>query len=133
MNRRRDIYRDAMGVIARDYAQDLTVDSVSHAIGTSRRQLQRIFPQVGGVSFRDALTRVRMHHASVLLRQTPYPVAMVARRVGYSQPAQFAKTFRRIYGASPSVYRTWPQHSAVAPNPLGAAARLRPAATPAAA
>jgi AraC-like DNA-binding protein len=53
-------------------------------------------------------------------------VAVVARRVGYSQPAQFAKTFRRLYGAPPSVYRLSPQPAAAAPNPHGVAARLRP-------
>jgi AraC-like DNA-binding protein len=30
----------------------------------------------------------------------------VARRVGYRQPAQFAKAFRRHHGMSPSAYRT---------------------------
>ena len=125
-SRRQDIYRDAIAVIARGYAQDLTVDSVAHTIGTSRRQLQRVFDECGDASFRQVLTRVRMHHASRLLRETRTPVATVARQVGYSQPAQFAKTFRRLYGDVPSVYRTSPGPAAAASNPLGAAARLLP-------
>ena len=127
-SRRQDIYRDAIAVIARDYARDLTVESVARAIGTSRRQLQRVFDECGDASFRQVLTRVRMHHASRLLRETGTPVATVARQVGYSQPAQFAKTFRRLYGDVPSVYRTSPGPTAAASNPLGAAARLLPAA-----
>jgi AraC family transcriptional regulator of adaptative response / methylphosphotriester-DNA alkyltransferase methyltransferase len=123
MSRRQDIYRDAVAVIGRDYATDLTVHTVSHAIGTSRRQLQRVFEEVGGASFRTVLTRVRMHNASVLLRETDAPVAAVARRVGYSQPAQFAKTFRRLYGAAPSAYRTSSGAGAAASHPLDAAAR----------
>ena len=126
VNRRQDIYRDAIAVMVRDYAQDLTVDGVAHTIGTSRRQLQRVFDECGEVSFRQALTRIRMHNASRLLRDTATPVALVARQVGYSQPAQFAKTFRRLYGEVPSVYRTSPPPTAAAPTPLGAAARLRP-------
>jgi transcriptional regulator GlxA family with amidase domain len=126
LNRRQDIYRDALTVIAREYAGDLTVEGVAHEIGTSRRQLQRVFEEVGGVSFRQVLTRVRMHRASRLLRETKTPVAIVAHQVGYSQPAQFAKTFRRLYGSSPSVYRLSPQPAAAAPNPHGVAARLRP-------
>jgi transcriptional regulator GlxA family with amidase domain len=123
MSRRQDIYRDAVAVITRDYGDDLTVESVAHAIGTSRRQLQRVFDQVGGASFRQVLTRVRMQNASVLLRETDTPVAVVARQVGYSQPAQFAKTFRRLYGAAPSAYRTSPPDAA-ALDPRSAAARL---------
>ena len=124
MRRRQDIYRDAVAVISHAYATDLTVESVAHEIGTSRRQLQRVFEEVGGVSFRQVLTRVRMKNASVLLRETDAPVAVVARHVGYSQPAQFAKTFRRLYGAAPSAYRTSPRPEAAAPHPRGAAARL---------
>src|SRR4051812_37474398 len=108
MSRRQDIYRDAVAVIGQNYASDLTVQSVAREIGTSRRQLQRVFEEVGGVSFRQVLTRVRMKNASVLLRETDAPVALVARYVGYSQPAQFAKTFRRLYGDAPSAYRTSP-------------------------
>ena len=131
-SRRQDIYRDAIAVIGRDYAEDLTVESVAHTIGTSRRQLQRVFDECGDASFRQMLTRVRMHHASRLLRETGTPVATVAREVGYSQPAQFAKTFRRLYGDVPSVYRTSPGPAAAASN-VGAAARLLPVADPLAA
>jgi AraC family transcriptional regulator, regulatory protein of adaptative response / methylphosphotriester-DNA alkyltransferase methyltransferase len=123
MSRRRDIFRDAIAVITEDYGSDLTVESVAHTIGTSRRQLQRVFDEVGGASFRQVLTRVRMQNASMLLRETDTPVASVARQVGYSQPAQFAKTFRRLYGDAPSVYRTSPRPAAAASHPLAATTR----------
>jgi AraC-like DNA-binding protein len=32
-------------------------------------------------------------------------VRQVAARVGYQQPAQFAKSFRRYHGQPPSAYR----------------------------
>jgi AraC family transcriptional regulator of adaptative response / methylphosphotriester-DNA alkyltransferase methyltransferase len=124
VRRREDLYRDALAVIRRDYASDLTVDVVAYQIATSRRQLQRVLDEVGGMGFRNILTRARMRQASVLLRESTLPVALVAREVGYSQPAQFAKTFRRLYGKSPSEYRASPQPQAAAPTPLGAAARL---------
>jgi transcriptional regulator GlxA family with amidase domain len=125
VSRRRAIYLDAVAVIREEFPDDLTVGGVAHAIGTSRRQLQRVFDEVGGASFRTMVTRVRMHNASVLLRATDAPVALVARQVGYSQPAQFAKTFRRLYGAAPSQYRTSPRPpSAAAPDPRGNKARL---------
>ena len=130
LTRRQDIYRDAIAVMRECYAGELTVEAVAHSIGTSRRQLQRVFDEVGGVSFRQMLTSIRMKNASILLRETDTPVALVARQVGYSQPAQFAKTFRRLYGASPSVYRTsLPAPGAAVPPPTGIAAR-RPSIVP---
>jgi AraC family transcriptional regulator, regulatory protein of adaptative response / methylphosphotriester-DNA alkyltransferase methyltransferase len=103
--RREELYREAMALIARDYARDLQLEGVARTLATSRRQLQRAFSEVGDTSFRDELATVRMHHARVLLAADAIPVRAVAARVGYHQPAQFAKSFRRHHGQSPSAYR----------------------------
>ena len=86
-------------MIERDYATpDLTLRSVSGTIATSTRQLQRAFAENGGTSFRRELQRVRMERAATLLRFGSMPVSRVAAAVGYRQPAQFAKAFRRHHG-----------------------------------
>jgi AraC family transcriptional regulator, regulatory protein of adaptative response / methylphosphotriester-DNA alkyltransferase methyltransferase len=103
--RREELYREAMALIARDYARDLHLESVARALATSRRQLQRAFAEVADTSFRDELAKVRMHHARTLLASDGIPVRAVAARVGYHQPAQFAKSFRRHHGQAPSTYR----------------------------
>ena len=100
--RRRGVYEEAMQVIEREYASDLDLDTVARRIATSRRQLQRVFAEVGDTSFRECLARVRMRHAAALLREGAIPVREVAQSVGYRQPAQFAKAFRRHHGAPPS-------------------------------
>jgi AraC family transcriptional regulator of adaptative response / methylphosphotriester-DNA alkyltransferase methyltransferase len=46
-----------------------------------------------------------MRKALELLRRGEMPVREVANAVGYRQPAQFAKTFRRHHGAPPSSFR----------------------------
>jgi AraC family transcriptional regulator, regulatory protein of adaptative response / methylphosphotriester-DNA alkyltransferase methyltransferase len=103
--RREDLYREAIDLIAREYARDLQLEGVARELATSRRQLQRAFAEVGKTSFRDELAKVRMHHARVLLATDGIPVRTVAARVGYHQPAQFAKSFRRHHGQAPSTYR----------------------------
>ena len=42
-----------------------------------------------------------MERAAELLREGGSPVNQVASAVGYRQPAQFAKAFRRHHGAPP--------------------------------
>jgi transcriptional regulator GlxA family with amidase domain len=103
--RREELYREAMALIARDYASDLQLEGVARTLATSRRQLQRAFSEVGDTSFRDELAKVRMHHARELLAADRLPVRQVASSVGYHQPAQFAKSFRRHHGEPPSSYR----------------------------
>jgi len=100
--RRRAVYEEAVSVIESKYATDLDLDQLAREIATSRRQLQRVFAEVGETSFREYLAKVRMRHAARLLREGAIPVREVAQSVGYRQPAQFAKAFRRHHGTAPS-------------------------------
>ena len=108
IERRRAIYRDAAAIIEEEYARDLDLNVVAQRVATSRRQLQRTFAEIGGTSFRSFLAEVRMRHAVELLREGRAPVRDVALSVGYRQPAQFAKAFRRHHGAPPSSLRRGP-------------------------
>jgi AraC family transcriptional regulator of adaptative response / methylphosphotriester-DNA alkyltransferase methyltransferase len=103
--RRRTLFEEAAQIIDREYAQDLALDDVARRIAASRRQLQRSFAEAGGTTFRTYLQHVRMARAAELLRSGCLPVSAVARAVGYRQPAQFAKAFRRHHGTPPSSFR----------------------------
>ena len=105
VHRRRALYDEALDAIRRDYAEEtLTLGAVAHSIATSRRQLQRVFGE-RGTSFRRELQRVRMTRAAELLNEGGVPVSEVAQAVGYRQPAQFSKAFRRHHGCPPSALR----------------------------
>jgi AraC family transcriptional regulator of adaptative response / methylphosphotriester-DNA alkyltransferase methyltransferase len=106
VQRRRDLYREAIEVIGRRHGDaDLSLARVAHEIATSRRQLQRALAEVGGTSFSRELQRARMDRAAQLLLSGKLPVQVVAGAVGYRQAAQFAKVFRRHHGVSPSRFR----------------------------
>jgi AraC family transcriptional regulator of adaptative response / methylphosphotriester-DNA alkyltransferase methyltransferase len=105
LHRRSTLFEEALEAIERDYADEtLSLAAVAHSIATSRRQLQRVFGE-RHTSFRRELQRVRMTRAAELLRRGGMPVASVARAVGYRQPAQFSKAFRRHHGVPPSELR----------------------------
>src|SRR5918997_2554680 len=103
--RRRALYEEAKEIIHNEYAGDLELDQVARRLATSRRQLQRSFAEMGQTSFRSYVAHVRMQRALELLRDGSLAVRDVASSVGYRQPAQFAKTFRRHHGAAPSTFR----------------------------
>ena len=105
LERRRELWNEATAVIDRRYAEQLTVAGVARDIGTSSRQLQRVFEEVGGRSFRTHVAAVRMDRAREMLLADSTTVRTIAARVGYSQPAQFAKAFRRHHGVAPSELR----------------------------
>jgi AraC family transcriptional regulator of adaptative response / methylphosphotriester-DNA alkyltransferase methyltransferase len=102
---RRSLYDDAKAIVEQEYASELSLDDIARRVASSRRQLQRAYSEVGDTTFRDHLTRVRMSRAAELLSTRELTVREVAHRVGYRQPAQFAKAFRRYQGVAPSDYR----------------------------
>ena len=102
---RRSLFEEAVTIVEREYADDLALDDLARRVATSRRQLQRSYAEVGDTTFREHLTAVRMERAGDMLRQGDMTIREVAHRVGYRQPAQFAKAFRRHHGAAPSTFR----------------------------
>ena len=94
-----------MGIVEAEYGSDLELDDIARRVASSRRQLQRAYAEIGRTTFRSHLTRVRMERAAELLAGEGMTVREVANRVGYRQPAQFAKAFRRHVGVAPSEYR----------------------------
>ncbi len=105
VERRAGLFREAAAIIEREYAESLDLETLARRIAASRRQLQRAFSEGGATSFRAHLAEVRMRRAAELLEQGSMPVREVASSVGYRQPAQFAKAFRRHRGAPPSSVR----------------------------
>src|SRR5438105_1207941 len=84
VDRRRQLWLDATAEIERRYAEPLTVAEIARAIGTSTRQLQRVFDEAGGRSFRAQLAAVRMDRARDMLLDHGGTVRSIAAAVGYS-------------------------------------------------
>ena len=105
---RGSLFNDAVAIVATEYDRQLELDEVARRVATSRRQLQRAFSEIGNTTFRSHLTEVRMARAAEMLALGGRSVREIASDVGYRQPAQFAKAFRRHYGCSPSEYRGGP-------------------------
>jgi AraC family transcriptional regulator of adaptative response / methylphosphotriester-DNA alkyltransferase methyltransferase len=105
IRRRASLLAEANAIVEREYASRLSLEDVARRVSTSRRQLQRAYAEVGGTTFRSYLAEVRMDRAAELLARG-VSVRDTARSVGYSQPAQFAKAFRRRHGVPPSEHRS---------------------------
>jgi AraC family transcriptional regulator, regulatory protein of adaptative response / methylphosphotriester-DNA alkyltransferase methyltransferase len=103
---RTSLFEEATSIVEAEFASDLSLDDIARRVASSRRQLQRAYAEIGNTTFREHLTAVRMERAADMLRGRGPTVREVAHRVGYRQPAQFAKAFRRHHGASPSTYRS---------------------------
>ena len=106
IHHRTSLFEEAVLIVEEEFASELSLDDIARRVASSRRQLQRAYAEIGNTTFRSHLTAVRMDAAAELLARGSLTVREVAHRVGYRQPAQFAKAFRRHHGVSPSSYRT---------------------------
>lgn len=103
---RTSLLEDAIAIVEVEFSQDVALDDIARRVASSRRQLQRAYAEIGDTTFREHLASVRMQRAAELLTNRSLTVREVAHRVGYRQPAQFAKAFRRHHGEAPSDFRS---------------------------
>lgn len=82
----------------------LDVNVAAEIAGTSVRTLQRRLGQ-HGMSFSDLLQQARIEMASDLLTNSDSRIIDIAYSVGYEDPSNFARAFRRVSGVSPREFR----------------------------
>lgn len=80
------------------------INLVAAASGLSVRTLQRHLSEVG-LTYSKLVDRVRFNRAMALLQQSDGKLIEIASELGYTDPANFARAFRRWAGVSPREYR----------------------------
>lgn len=81
-----------------------TLDEVAERMHVSVRTLKRRLAE-HGTSFSALLDEARRDRATMLLRGGELGVDEIGARLGYSDPANFARAFRRWTGVSPRAFR----------------------------
>lgn len=87
-----------------NYMHHITVDGISDYFNLDRRYLSKLFKNRIGITLSDYLIQTRLQHAALLLADG-YSVSNAATMVGYQDPFNFSKMFKKNYGISPTEYR----------------------------
>ncbi len=96
----------AVEYIEKTYSGPLSVSGIAHHLKIDRSYLSTLFSRHLGISPRDFIINYRINKACELLGNPLLSISDVARSVGYDDPLQFSKTFKKEKGVSPSHYRT---------------------------
>ena len=104
-NRSQRPIRMAREYIQEHYSRQISLEEVAEAIGLSPAYLSTMFKKEMGISFSDCLISCRMDAAKELLKSSDLSMAEVAEQVGYADSKYFSKTFNKVVGLKPSVYR----------------------------
>lgn len=84
---------------------DLSLDGLADVAALSRFHFHRTFTAITGETVAEAVRRIRMNRAAVLLATTDRPLAEIARSVGYPNPQSMARAFRAVHGLTPAAVR----------------------------
>jgi AraC-like DNA-binding protein len=92
---------DALALTTEGYP---TMGQVAQRMGITSRTLARHLDR-HGLTFRQVLDERRHLEACTMLGEGQTAVEDIAARLGYSDPANFTRAFRRWAGCTPSQYR----------------------------
>ncbi|WP_327716504.1 AraC family transcriptional regulator [Streptomyces sp. NBC_00490] len=96
---------EVLKALARDAFTPLSVADHAARHGMTLAELRTAVRRGAGCSPKDYLLGIRLGRAKELLAATELPVAAVARRVGYDDPAYFSRLFTRRVGTAPVRFR----------------------------
>lgn len=82
-----------------------TVTELSRQLEVSRGYFSRVFKETLGVSPAKYIEERRMQYAGELLKSTTLTVSEVAFKLGFDQPGQFGRSFKRVMGCTPGQFR----------------------------
>lgn len=91
--------------IAIDNGDPLEVCALAARAKMSARTLQRRFTSALGHGVKTEIYDRRMRHACELLRSGSMSITEIALHIGYSNPGEFSRRFRRCFGKSPRDWR----------------------------
>lgn len=71
----------------------------------SQPYFRKLFTELMGENPKKYITREQLFRASLLLSTTNLPIKEIHKRVGFSEPSIFFRSFMRSYRMSPTDYR----------------------------
>lgn len=92
------VVRRAMQHIQRHYADDLSLDAMSQALGVTPAYISFLLRRELGQTFSEYLLDVRMGHLRTLLQEGDYSVSELAGRLGYKDAAYFCRVVKKAMG-----------------------------------
>lgn len=83
----------------------LTVADVADAVYMSSSGLAKLFRRETGCTVAEFITKVRIDEAKEILCNPQYGVSDAADELGFNDPSNFCKVFKRLVGITPGEFR----------------------------
>jgi len=91
--------------IVKHKTEELSLANVAKAAGASVFHFCKVFHKTTGLKFTDYVARIRLEDARTRLLNPNLRISEIAYDVGFQSLTQFNRTFKRVFGQSPSEFR----------------------------
>ncbi len=105
-NEHRAIIEESISYIHLHIHEPHSLFGLAGRYGLSPKYFSELFFKVAGYSPINYIIRHRVNQAEKLLLTTNAPIREIGRSVGYRDPYQFSKIFKKYRGIAPSAYRS---------------------------
>lgn len=89
-----------------DPSRNFSLGKMAQSVNLSAAYFCYLFKSITGVPPAKYLKSLRMQQSTVLLTTTFLSVKEIVRHVGLADDSHFVRDFKRIYGVTPSEYRS---------------------------
>ncbi|BBI31919.1 response regulator transcription factor [Cohnella abietis] len=98
--------QEILHYINRNYHEGgISIQSLSERFFMNPTYISQLFRKEVGETFTEYISRLRINHASELLRTTDLPVNEISERVGFQDYFYFSRIFKKLTGQTSSQYR----------------------------
>ncbi len=95
----------AVDYIENNLSSDLSTAAIALNLNVSKYYLCHLFHKKTGMRLTDYVKEKRIKEASKLLKEGKFTVSEISEKVGYLSTAYFCKTFKEIYGITPTEFK----------------------------
>lgn len=91
--------------IKEHFPEDIALQDIADSASISKSECIRCFRTILKTSPVTYLNMYRLQYAAGLLSSTSWKISYICQQCGFHETGYFSKTFKKMYGCSPSEYR----------------------------
>lgn len=102
---KKQIYRDIIDYIQRNLHRNLKITEIAQEFGYNAKYLSHLFAEIRGIPLKQYILNQKIDAANFMLTDNDKPVTDIAAELGFSDVHNFARTYKKLTGLTPSEYR----------------------------
>lgn len=106
-----DLLDEVEQYVLRDLTSWPSLEQIAVQVGMSVRHLTRTFRELSGETLANYVLRCRLNVASTMLLESESKITDICAQTGFTDPSYFFRTFNRLFGNTPKVYRALARHA----------------------